>query len=416
MPRRASRPRPRTIRAMSAEQPDIAANRERQRELYGAPLGERVRRLTGGAGDHPGAARRRRSGSARRCSASWSAARRVKIGDPAVLARLHGARRAVCPRAGARRPGARPAGPAAVDDVALGRPELAPGAASAPPRTPPRWPRRRRGPDAAVPPQRPGPARRPARPSPTADDALRGVAAPARLVAAAAALGAGRSRRSPRCSARPRAGRCGERGPGPAMRLFTALWPPPEAVAALSGSVAGLGAGRRRRPGGRPRRSAGTSRWPSTARTTPDGGRRAAGASARPGPPAAAAAGRAAPAAFTGVLWARVRDGRPRGRRRAEGSGRARRRRPGRAFTARPDAGPAQQRTDPGTVRTRLPDLPAARLAGALRGAARGEPGAAGSGLGLRARCTGSRWAYDRRWTCVSRSGRVDGRRAGARW
>lgn len=65
----------------------IAANRDRQRQLYGAPLGERVRRLTGLL----------RISQARLAAvlglspamlSQLASGRRVKIGDPAVLARL----------------------------------------------------------------------------------------------------------------------------------------------------------------------------------------------------------------------------------------------------------------------------------------------------------------------------------------
>lgn len=65
----------------------IEANRERQRELYGAPLGERVRRLTGLLR----ITQARLAGVLGISPAMLSqlaSARRVKIGDPAVLARL----------------------------------------------------------------------------------------------------------------------------------------------------------------------------------------------------------------------------------------------------------------------------------------------------------------------------------------
>ncbi|MHA6793329.1 helix-turn-helix domain-containing protein [Pseudonocardia bannensis] len=64
-----------------------AANRERQRELYGAPLGDRVHRLTGLLG----ITQARLAGTLGISPAMLSqlvSARRVKIGDPAVLARL----------------------------------------------------------------------------------------------------------------------------------------------------------------------------------------------------------------------------------------------------------------------------------------------------------------------------------------
>ncbi|ODT97503.1 MAG: hypothetical protein ABS81_30055 [Pseudonocardia sp. SCN 72-86] len=65
----------------------IAAARERQRELYGAPLGERVRRITGGLGITQGRLARALGLSPAMLSQLVSG-RRVKIGDPAVLGRL----------------------------------------------------------------------------------------------------------------------------------------------------------------------------------------------------------------------------------------------------------------------------------------------------------------------------------------
>ena len=65
----------------------IARGRDRQRELYGAPLGDRVRRLTTSLGitqarlPHP-------LGLRPAMLSQLASARRVKIGDPAVLARL----------------------------------------------------------------------------------------------------------------------------------------------------------------------------------------------------------------------------------------------------------------------------------------------------------------------------------------
>lgn len=64
-----------------------AANRDRQRELYGAPLGDRVRRVTGALGITQGRLARALGLSPAMLSQLVSG-RRVKIGDPAVLARL----------------------------------------------------------------------------------------------------------------------------------------------------------------------------------------------------------------------------------------------------------------------------------------------------------------------------------------
>ncbi|MGD9989560.1 hypothetical protein [Pseudonocardia sp.] len=65
----------------------VAAARERQRELYGAPVGERVRRITGGLGITQGRLARALGLSPAMLSQLVSG-RRVKIGDPAVLGRL----------------------------------------------------------------------------------------------------------------------------------------------------------------------------------------------------------------------------------------------------------------------------------------------------------------------------------------
>ena len=62
-------------------------NQERQRELYGAPLGERVRRLTGALGISQ-ARLARTLGMSPAMLSQLVSARRVKIGDPAVLARM----------------------------------------------------------------------------------------------------------------------------------------------------------------------------------------------------------------------------------------------------------------------------------------------------------------------------------------
>lgn len=65
----------------------VAANRARQRELYGAPLGDRVRRLTTRL-DISQARLARVLGISPAMLSQLVSARRVKIGDPTVLARL----------------------------------------------------------------------------------------------------------------------------------------------------------------------------------------------------------------------------------------------------------------------------------------------------------------------------------------
>jgi hypothetical protein len=140
----------------------MAVNRERQRELYGAPLGDRVRGLTSALGISQ-ARLARTLGISPAMLSQLVSARRVKIGDPAVLARMlmldqrsHGVRT--------------PPEPRAVDAL------LAEVARA-------RW--QWNGP--RVPSQR---GRAPAGDG-TAAAALRGIAEPARLAAAAAALGPG---------------------------------------------------------------------------------------------------------------------------------------------------------------------------------------------------------------------------------
>ncbi|GEL26475.1 hypothetical protein PSU4_54290 [Pseudonocardia sulfidoxydans NBRC 16205] len=73
--------------AEPSEAERIAAAQERQRELYGAPVGERVRRITGGLGVTQGRLARALGLSPAMLSQLVSG-RRVKIGDPAVLGRL----------------------------------------------------------------------------------------------------------------------------------------------------------------------------------------------------------------------------------------------------------------------------------------------------------------------------------------
>ena len=65
----------------------VRANRARQCELYGAPLGDRVRRLTARLGVSQ-ARLARVLGISPAMLSQLVSGRRVKIGDPAVLARL----------------------------------------------------------------------------------------------------------------------------------------------------------------------------------------------------------------------------------------------------------------------------------------------------------------------------------------
>lgn len=135
----------------------IAINRERQRELYGAPLGDRVRGLTAVLGISQ-ARLARTLGMSPAMLSQLVSARRVKIGDPAVLARL------LMLDQRCRAAGGRP-DPRAVD-VLLVEVSRA------------RW-------------HWSGSGRSPVRHhhgGPSAVEALRGLAEPARLAAAAAAL------------------------------------------------------------------------------------------------------------------------------------------------------------------------------------------------------------------------------------
>jgi hypothetical protein len=144
----------------------IARNRGRQRELYGAPLGDRLRRLTGELGITQGRLAQTLGLSPAMLS-QLASARRVKIGDPAVLARLQ-----LLDRRCAAEP---PRGRAAVDALlaeVVGA-QLQWTGADGPGAAPETARRAVTGPPVA----RPTPA-----------DALRGVAPPARLAAAAAAL------------------------------------------------------------------------------------------------------------------------------------------------------------------------------------------------------------------------------------
>ena len=157
----------------------LTVNRERQRQLYGAPLGDRVRRLTTGLGISQ-ARLARTLGLSPAMLSQLVSARRVKIGDPAVLARLmmlDQRCRAV------REPPPSRAVDALLTDVAGARWHWAGARVPAPRHPGPAHP--------GV--ARPGPGRPEARSRPgcSAADALRGVADPARLAAAAVALGPG---------------------------------------------------------------------------------------------------------------------------------------------------------------------------------------------------------------------------------
>lgn len=131
-----------------------AVNRHRQRELYGAPLGDRVRRLTAALGVTQ-ARLAHALGLSPAMLSQLASGRRVKIGDPAVLARLQLLDR----RCGAGPPPGRAGVDALLDEVARTRFRWSPGDG---------------------PPVRPADA--------LAADALRGVAPPARLAAAADVL------------------------------------------------------------------------------------------------------------------------------------------------------------------------------------------------------------------------------------
>jgi hypothetical protein len=148
----------------------LIENQERQRELYGAPLGERVRRLTGALGISQ-ARLARTLGLSPAMLSQLVSARRVKIGDPAVLARML----LLDQRCHGLRP---PADRRTVDDLLA---EVAEARWH--------WNGQRAG-------RHPGHGPRPAghrsqRPvhDGTAAAVLRGVSDPARLAAAAAALG-----------------------------------------------------------------------------------------------------------------------------------------------------------------------------------------------------------------------------------
>jgi transcriptional regulator with XRE-family HTH domain len=165
---------------VTTDRPELAANRERQRELYGIPLAERVHHLTRALGISQ-ARLAATLGISPAMLSQLISARRVKIGDPAVLSRMM--------MLDVRCAGGRvDVGPDGVDGLLA---EV--GAAGL------QWRDRRTGPtvNAAPPGETPAAVdgareRKPApvRPRHTsgAAEALRSVAAPARLVAAAAAL------------------------------------------------------------------------------------------------------------------------------------------------------------------------------------------------------------------------------------
>jgi transcriptional regulator with XRE-family HTH domain len=139
----------------------VMVNRARQRELYGAPLGDRVRRLTTRLSISQ-ARLARVLGISPAMLSQLVSARRVKIGDPAVLARLRALDRR---SAGLITPSDREAVDALLAEVA--RMEW-------------RWTSGAGG---------DGAGGRRAEPPLTPAEALRRVAAPGRLAAAAAALG-----------------------------------------------------------------------------------------------------------------------------------------------------------------------------------------------------------------------------------
>jgi hypothetical protein len=168
-----------TIRVVTTDRPELVVNRERQRALYGVPLAERVHHLTRALGISQ-ARLAATLGISPAMLSQLISARRVKIGDPAVLSRMM--------LLDERCAGGRvDAGPAGVDGLLA---EV--NAAGL------QWREPRSAPDpdlvngAGAP--APGPARAAggvvarARPRTNAADALRAVATPARLVAAAAAL------------------------------------------------------------------------------------------------------------------------------------------------------------------------------------------------------------------------------------
>lgn len=157
---------------MSVDQSDrgsIAHNRSRQCELYGAPLGDRVRRLTAALGVTQ-ARLAHALGLSPAMLSQLVSGRRVKIGDPGVLARLM--------LLDQRCAQGEPLAPADAEDL-LGEVARARLQWTSPQATP-----------APPAPQRPRALRARPAPPPThqAAAALRSVAPPARLAAAAATL------------------------------------------------------------------------------------------------------------------------------------------------------------------------------------------------------------------------------------
>ena len=142
----------------------VALNRHRQRELYGSPLGDRVRRLTATLGITQ-ARLARTLGVSPAMLSQLASARRVKIGDPAVLARLH----LLDQRCATAPPRGRTAVEELLDEVGRARLQWA---------APDGEPTRGTPVPAGSYPVGPGPA----------GMALRAVAPPARLAAAAATL------------------------------------------------------------------------------------------------------------------------------------------------------------------------------------------------------------------------------------
>lgn len=168
--------------ASDANASRIAANRNRQRALYGAPLGERVHRLTRTL-DISQARLARTLGISPAMLSQLVSARRVKLGHPGALARLLLLDRRCGDLPAPRRP-------ADVDallaEVARARWEWAAGPdglGRAPDRMPGVGTAHRDRPHG-----RSGPPVR-GTGAGTAADALRGITGPARLAAAAAALG-----------------------------------------------------------------------------------------------------------------------------------------------------------------------------------------------------------------------------------
>jgi transcriptional regulator with XRE-family HTH domain len=149
----------------------IALNRHRQRELYGSPLGDRVRRLTAALAITQ-ARLARTLGLSPAMLSQLASARRVKIGDPAVLARLQ----LLDQRCAATPPTDRAAVDALLDEVRRARLQW-----TARNPAPARRAAERGGAPAG---RRPPGHACPASPA----DALRALAPPARLAAAAATL------------------------------------------------------------------------------------------------------------------------------------------------------------------------------------------------------------------------------------